>query len=92
MEESHFGTQKVDRIELLSLNREAKKGEFSYYFCEEEFPLTQDDVSKNANVYSDHSHCCSPLIFPCSEEDSNDEDKDTAGMARRNIALEKENV
>ena len=92
MEENHFGIQNVDRIELLSLNREAKTGEFSYYFCQEEFSITQDDVSKRVNIHSDHSYCCSPLIFQYSEENSNEDDTETAGIARRKIALEKESV
>ena len=92
MEENHFGIQNVDRIELLSLNREAKKGEFSYYFCQEEFSIIQDDVSKMVNIRSDHSHCCSPLIFPYTEENSNEDDTETAGIVQRKIALEKESV
>jgi hypothetical protein len=92
MEENHFGIQNVDRIELLSLNREAKKGEFSYYFCQEEFSITHDEVSERANIHSDHSHCCSPLIFPYSYEDSNEDDTETAGIAQGKVALEKENV
>jgi hypothetical protein len=92
LEENHFGMQNVDRIELLSLNREANNGEFSYYFCQEEFSITQDDVPKRANIHSDHSHCCSPLIIPYSDEDSHGDDTETAGIARRKVALVKENV
>ena len=95
MKDKYFGDQSVDRIELLSLTKEGQKGGFSYYFCQEEFLITQDPNDKGANCYSEHSYCCSPLAFPHLNYDSSESETEKsteAEIARRKIALEKENA
>lgn len=95
LQEKQFGEQIVDRIELLSLNKEGKHGDYSYYFCQHEFFITQDPIMQRADCESDHSSCCSPLVFPFVGEESTESDTEKAsevGIARRKIAIEKECV
>ena len=95
MRDVYFGDQRVDRIELLSLTKEGQKGDFSYYYCQEEFLITQDPDDKGANCDSTHSYCCSPLAFPCLNYDSSESETEKStevGIERRKVALEKENA
>ena len=95
LQEKEFGEQIVDRIELLSLNKEGKKGDYSYYFCQQEFFLTQDPIAPRTDCESNHTDCCSPLEFPFQGEESTESDTEKAsevGIARRKITTEKEIV
>ena len=95
MRDVYFGDQRVDRIELLSLTKEGQKGDFSYYYCQEEFLITQDPDDKGANCDSEHSYCCSPLAFPPLNYDSSESETEKStevGIERRKVALEKENA
>ena len=96
MEGKYFGTQTIDRIELLSLTKEGVKGDFSYYFCEQEFSIVQSDVlTPSVLNMSDHANCCSPLVFPSSSEDSTESDAEHSmkyNKAKSKVAIEKERV
>ena len=48
MQDKQFGDQMVDRIELLSLTKEGKKGDFPYYYCQQEFFIAQNPVMQGA--------------------------------------------
>ena len=98
IEHMQFGTQDIDRIELLSMTKEGKKGEHSYYFCKEEFSIAEHVLVKNCDIHSDHTNCCSPLMTPTVNEDSTESDTTehekvlAANKNRRRIGIEKENA
>ena len=93
LQHKQFGDQMVDRIELLSMTKEGKKGDFSYYYCKEEFFITQEHVFKGIDGESDHTYCCSPLAFPYISEESTESDTEKSsevGVVKRKIAIEKD--
>ena len=95
MQEKQFGEQMVDRIELLSLTKEGKKGGFPYYFCQQEFFIAQKPIMQGAECVYDHSHCCTPLVFPYVGEESTERDTEKlseVGIARRKLIIEKDNA
>ena len=96
MEGKHFGTQSIDRIELLSLTKEGVKGDFSYYFCEQEFSVVEsDELTPSVLKMSDHANCCSPIVFPSSSEDSTESDTEHSmkyNKSRSKVAIEKDHV
>ena len=96
MDGKHFGTQSIDRIELLSLTKEGVKGDFSYYFCEQEFSIVESDVlTPSVLNRSEHANCCSPIVFPSSSEDSTESDTEhnmKYNKSRSKVAIEKDHV
>ena len=95
MQDKQFGDQLVDRIELLSLTKEGKKGDFPYYFCQQEFCIAQTPIILGAECEHDHDQRCSSLVFPYITEESTESDTkklSEVGITRRKLAIEKDNA
>ena len=95
MQDKQFGDQIVDRIELLSLTKDGKKGDLSYYFCQQEFLIAQKPIMQGAECQHDHSYSGTPLAFPYFGEASTESDTEKlseVGIARRKLVIEKDNA